>query len=907
MLLIIQQTAVAQDGEPIPDIPPAAAGSPLHPTFPLLDENGENVLDSGQAVSTMQTCGSCHDTEFITSHSFHTDVGLSAFTETGVPNGREWDSSPGLFGKWNPLTYRYLSSEEDEQVDLTTAEWISLFGARHVGGGPAVTSRDGQPLDALPADAGLMDTHTINPETGELVPWDWDESGVVEMNCFLCHTSDPNNNARLETLGAGDFRWANGATLLGTGIIEQIGDGWTWNKDAFADNGELMADFIQIQDPTNQNCANCHGLVHVDAQTPLVLDECTPEQWSTITSGQIHSPQRLSSSGVNLADKADLTRSWDIHAERVLDCTDCHYSLNNPVYYQETGESRPEHLIFDPRRIDLGEYLYRPLHQFAKGQSAQGTVAPELDNTLRRCESCHSIEKTHDWLPYKDRHTAVLSCETCHVPYMYSPARQSEDWTVLQADGSPQATCRGVEQEGRTFSNALITGFVPVLLPRINPDGANTLAPHNLITSWYWVYGDPARPVPLRDLEAVWLDGDGGYQPEILAQFDANNDGALDDSELVIDNEIKETFIATRLEARGLKNARIKGEVQPYSINHNVAHGDWATKNCGDCHGEDSLITQPMLLSGQIPGGVMPTFFANDTTVMNGQLLADEDGQLYYQPQTEGDDEQVASLYILGHNSVYWIDLLGALIFVGTVLGVLIHGGLRVLAARQHPRHEEPELREVYMYSFYERLWHWLQTLVIFILLFTGLIIHKPDIFGIFSFKYVVQIHNLMALILVVNAALAAFYHLASGEIKQFIPQPRGFFNQAIEQTMYYMRGIFRGDEHPSEKTRERKMNPLQQVTYFGLLNVLLPLQVLTGIFMWGAQRWPEIALRSGGLPFLAPFHTLISWLLAAFIVAHVYLTTTGHTPTANIKAMIVGWDEVEVHGSGETAVESGD
>jgi thiosulfate reductase cytochrome b subunit len=108
------------------------------------------------------------------------------------------------------------------------------------------------------------------------------------------------------------------------------------------------------------------------------------------------------------------------------------------------------------------------------------------------------------------------------------------------------------------------------------------------------------------------------------------------------------------------------------------------------------------------------------------------------------------------------------------------------------------------------------------------------------------------------------------------------------------VRGIFRRERHPFAKTRQQKLNPLQQVTYFAILNVLLPLQILTGIVMWGAQRWPEIAARLGGLPFLAPFHTLIAWLFAAFIVMHVYLTTTGHTPLAGIRAMMVGWDEVE-------------
>ena len=200
------------------------------------------------------------------------------------------------------------------------------------------------------------------------------------------------------------------------------------------------------------------------------------------------------------------------------------------------------------------------------------------------------------------------------------------------------------------------------------------------------------------------------------------------------------------------------------------------------------------------------------------------------------------------------------------------------------------------MYDVYERLWHWVQAVVILALIFTGLIIHKPDKFGLFSFWYVVEVHNVLAFILVVNAVLALFYHLASGEIRQYLPQPRGFFNQAIEQAMYYMRGIFRGDEHPYEKTRQRKLNPLQQITYFAILNVLLPLQILTGILMWSAQRWPQLAAMMGGLPFLAPFHTLIAWLFASFIVMHIYLTTTGHNVTVGIKSMIMGWDEVEVH-----------
>src|SRR5512146_1399140 len=69
-----------------PDPAPVQETSPLHPTFALLDANGKNVLETGAAVSTMKTCGQCHDTGFIQSHAFHSDLGLSAFAQDGELN-----------------------------------------------------------------------------------------------------------------------------------------------------------------------------------------------------------------------------------------------------------------------------------------------------------------------------------------------------------------------------------------------------------------------------------------------------------------------------------------------------------------------------------------------------------------------------------------------------------------------------------------------------------------------------------------------------------------------------------------------------------------------------------------------------------------------------------------------------
>jgi thiosulfate reductase cytochrome b subunit len=878
-----------------PPATPAAQASPLHPTFPLLDENGENVLTSGQPVSTMQTCGACHDTAFIESHSFHSDLGLSDFTAAGqTTSGKPWDASNGLFGKFDPLTYRYLSQVGDERLDLSTAEWLMVNGARISGGGPAVASRDGQPLVSLAPDAANPETSLLDPQTGEARAWDWAESGNMEMNCLLCHTASPNNEARIAEMQAGNFGDAATATLLDSGIVVKSADGWTYNTEAFAEDGQLKQEFVQIQDPTNENCAQCHGVVHTDRDAPLTLAACDLGDFQTATTGQVISSQRINESGLNLADKNSLSRSWDIHAERALQCTDCHYALNNPVHYQEAVGANPEHLTYDPRRLEIGEYLKNPDHNFARGQSAQFTVAPEYKGTMRRCDSCHEAQKTHaDWLPYADRHMEVVACETCHIPQLYAPALQSYDWTTLNANGAPLSVCRGIE--GQNTITDLVTGFKPVLMQRTNVDGDTLLAPYNLITTWFWIYDDAngnTRPVRQADLQAAFFDN-GGYAPEIIAALDADGNGALNESELKLDTQAKSEAVKIRLQSLGLNNPRIYGQVQPYSINHNVARGEDVVSDCRACHNEESLVTTPIQMASYTPGGVTPVF-VEDTNVAASGEISSQDGALYYQPATQED-----GVYVFGHNRVSWVDWIGALFFVGVLLAVSGHAAMRFISAMRRPK-THGQVEQVYMYDSYERFWHWLQTITIVILLFTGLIIHRPDIFGAFSFRYVVVVHNVLAFILVVNAALSLFWHLVSGEIRQFIPRPYGFFDNAIVQAKFYIDGIFKGKAHPFEKTKTKKLNPLQQVTYFGLLNVLLPLQIITGALMWGVQQWQQAANLFGGLPFLAPFHSLVAWLFASFIVAHVYLTTTGVTVFADIEAMVTGWEKVEAGEEGE-------
>lgn len=877
--LLVSRVAASSQGKP------PAEPSPFHPDFPLLDRSGRNVLASGAPVSTTATCGQCHDTEFIANHSFHSTSGFDALGSGESSLAHEWDLSIGIYGRWDPLTYRYLTPAGNLKFDLGLAGWIQTVGLRHVGGGPAQFTPEGIELTEIAENAQRLETRVLEPETGETRAWDWKASGTIELNCFLCHVEKPNNDARSQAILSGEFAWANTWTLLAEGRLEQVDGEPVWDPNAFDSDGNVLQSALGVQDPTNENCGICHGLTDQEVERPLSFSSCLGAGRRTATTGQVFSPQRISQSGLNLADKENLARAWDVHAERLVDCSDCHFSLNNPIQSSESQLDRPQHLQFDPRRLEIGEYLYQPIHDLARAAgygitNEVGDSAVGIDN----CESCHDLQGTHIWLPFREKHMSGLACESCHVPVLYAGGLQFVDWTVYR-DG-PRTSCRVIEPASGD-DPSLMTGYEPILLPQAKGSGKIELAPYNLISTWYWVHGDPPLPVRQIDLKAAWSDEVGSME-ELAAAFDQNGDGILAKDELAVVNQRQERLLASRLESLGLKNPRIVGEVTPFPIHHSVIGGDWAIRDCASCHSRDSRLTQSFVLARYVPGSELPRLVTDGEVVFAGDLQLTEGGELLLTP-----DPSKSGLYILGRDSVPWVDMTGVGAFLGVLLGISAHSGLRLLRSSSSPK-DRNRVR-VYMYGFYERFWHWLQTIVISGLLFTGLIIHKPDLLGFLSFRHLVLVHNILAAILVVNAGLALFYHLASGEIRQFLPRPAGFFDQAIAQARYYLFGIFQGEPHPFAKTPVSKLNPLQQVTYLGILNVLLPLQILTGILMWGAQRWPAVADQWGGLAFLGPLHSLVAWLFASFILAHVYLTTTaGPRPLSSIQAMMLGWEEVE-------------
>jgi len=419
-----------------------------------------------------------------------------------------------------------------------------------------------------------------------------------QMNCFLCHMEQPNHAARLAAIEDGESGWSVTATLLGTGLVERTTHGYQWNRERISEDGEAE---LELHPASEANCGGCHGLVH-DGSGPLMVELGSGDSWTTEKTGQVFSPQRVRLSAMNLEGKDSLDMPWDVHAERLVSCGDCHYS-----------RGRLKHLA---------------------GEVVAADSAADLDQgARRRCSSCHSLADSHAWLPEKQRHLKAVACESCHVPELQMAAQRSIDDTVMWPDGSSRVSYRGINGDVQEFSKAYVKGYRPLLRVGKSVDGDSQVFPYNLVTRWYWSHGESGEPVSRQELRRAWLEGED-YTIDIKAAFDTNRDGRLDDGELHLDNAVKLSLIEQRLRDVGIEKPTIRGEVRAFPIHHNIRSAGLGQRDCTTCHPDSSKQLTAFSLAPYVPGDVEPVLLTQGTReiVLDGTWHRAEDGALMLVP-----------------------------------------------------------------------------------------------------------------------------------------------------------------------------------------------------------------------------------------------------------------------------------
>ncbi len=326
--------------------------------------------NADQPYSTRQTCGACHDVEKI-GQGYHFVMDWDKaddhrFKGTKTP----WLISTGLTGGLTPVGFFQLAKKENtlpDQMDLTAFEFISRFpkGAKgyikpgcagcHPGGGMLEYDRDGFRYDKrLAKNPGLANTLD-----GDYYQSRWDKTGVIEPDCFFCHSSRYQMQKRLGQLKHLNFKWA-GVAASGIGQVSgRVDKGEIprviYNKRLFNEDGSFVMPEMLVK-PRAENCLLCHDTIDMGKRGTTWNDPVNP----------------------------------DVHHLAGLTCIDCHFGDIN--------------------------------HNFAKGNAAANTVRDDLDNTMRSCRDCHTTgykgatRMVHKKI--RKNHLDTLSCEACHIPQL---------------------------------------------------------------------------------------------------------------------------------------------------------------------------------------------------------------------------------------------------------------------------------------------------------------------------------------------------------------------------------------------------------------------------------------------------------------------------------------------------------
>lgn len=206
--------------------------------------------------------------------------------------------------------------------------------------------------------------------------------------------------------------------------------------------------------------------------------------------------------------------------------------------------------------------------------------------------------------------------------------------------------------------------------------------------------------------------------------------------------------------------------------------------------------------------------------------------------------------------------------------------------------------RIVKVYPLFERLWHWAQVFLILVLMITGMGLN--GVHNWLPFGPAVMFHTMAALALLALWIFATFWLFTTGTWKQFIPKIEGMLSVA----RFYALGVFKGEEHPYEKIFWRKHNPLQAATYFVLKWFFFPAVWITGLLYLTYNFW-STSDSVLAITLIANLHLLSAYVIAAFIIVHVYLLTVGHGFREHVKPMVTGYDEIDLTAEQEAYLET--
>lgn len=250
----------------------------------------------------------------------------------------------------------------------------------------------------------------------------------------------------------------------------------------------------------------------------------------------------------------------------------------------------------------------------------------------------------------------------------------------------------------------------------------------------------------------------------------------------------------------------------------------------------------------------------------------------------------LANFYLIGATRHKLADRLLVSVLLVTAGLILAHMVLRTVFSFKRKR-TKVDFTETFVNTLQIRIWHWLNALLMVLLLLSGYSLHYAAKGTLWiDFATAVELHEVAGLGLTGCYLFFLIAGLWDGNLKNYLPHRQNAWMGWLRQLRFYLWGILTGEAHPFHPQQHNKFNPLQKLIYTPLMFLVFPVLVLSGVWLMFPDTIPPELLGQSGKPMVALTHLIAAGLFGVFMLVHVYLAFTGDKLSFLIRSMITGY-----------------
>ena len=160
-------------------------------------------------------------------------------------------------------------------------------------------------------------------------------------------------------------------------------------------------------------------------------------------------------------------------------------------------------------------------------------------------------------------------------------------------------------------------------------------------------------------------------------------------------------------------------------------------------------------------------------------------------------------------------------------------------------------MKRIYLHPLPLRIWHWVNALMVILLIITGIQLRIPGIASLRPHHPALLVHRYVGWAMTASCVFWLVYSLISDHLSRHYVIRRGDLKGIFRQAKFYLFSIFKGEENPFRPSPDEKFNPLQKLAYGAIMCIFAPVLVVTGLLFSDITLLPQIYSpleRRGGI-----------------------------------------------------------